>query len=88
METESERIARQGRFAEMLLEQQEWSEVLNEVRDSVVGEWMQGATVEAREMAHAKIKALGQTHALVRTWKDRKDVQDMQAAQTSGTSAS
>lgn len=87
METTEQRIERQGRFADSVLVAPEWGELLNEVRDHVVAEWMRAQTVEGREQAHAKVVALGVTHQLLTQWQDRKQVQDMQADQTPGTSA-
>jgi hypothetical protein len=87
MESPEQKIERQGQFAETLLTTTEWGELLNDVRDRVVAEWMNGATVEAREQAHAKIVALGVTHQVVKVWQDRKTVQGMQAEQKQGTSA-
>jgi hypothetical protein len=87
METPEARIERQGRFADYVVAQEEWGELLNEVRDAVVGEWMNGATVEDRELAYAKIKALGLTHGLLKTWVDRKLSQEMVAEQEQSTPA-
>jgi hypothetical protein len=87
MESENERIERQGRFADYVLAQPEWRELLTEISDTIVREWMNGATVEAREMAYAKIKALGTTNGLVATWADRKKSQDIIADQEQGNSA-
>lgn len=86
MEADEARILRQGRFADYVIAQDEWGELLNEVRDTVVGEWMQGKTVEERERAHAKILALGTTHGLLKTWKDRKLTQEIQSEQEQGNS--
>ena len=86
METEEARILRQGRFAEQITGQPEWNELLTGVSDSIVRDWMQGATVEARELAHAKIVALGLVNGLVKTWADRKLSQEIQAEQAQGTS--
>jgi hypothetical protein len=86
METEEARVLRQGRFAEQIIGQPEWSELLTGVSDTIVRDWMQGASVEVRELAHAKITALGLVNGLIKTWADRKLSQEIQAAQEQGTS--
>jgi hypothetical protein len=86
METEEARVLRQGRFAEQVIGQSEWNELLAGVSDSIVRDWMQGVSVEARELAHAKVVALGLVNGLIKTWADRKLSQEIQAAQEQGTS--
>ena len=87
MESESERNARLGRFATSLLAQAEWQELLLAAQNTVVREWMLSTTTEARELAYAKVQAVGLVNGLINHWDDLGKAQVLQDEQDTGTSA-